>query len=215
MTEDKSIPFSLLARIALAIALTIGLLVFLAAARLSRAATHAPILTLRTMDTSAPVSLPAPPPTTEFEEPPPPAPTPELPKLDIDFDSVAPPIQAAPPQEIQLRLEMTDFAPQNQQAREHMTFSSTDLDTQPRLVTKPSVSYPASQEARGITEGKVTLEVLISSSGKVKIRKVVESSHPEFTEMARRFATGSRFTPPKKDGRPVNALFKWPLILRP
>ncbi len=214
MTDSRSIPFGLVARVALAIALTLGLILFLAAARLTRASL-APVLTLRSLETAAPVSLPAPPPPVDVEQPPPTAPTPDLPKLDIDFDSVAPPIQATPNREVQLRLDMADFAPQNDQPREHMIFASSNLDAQPRLLTRPTVSYPKSQLLRGVDEGKVTLEVIISSAGRVKIQSVLESSHPEFTEMAKLFASGSRFTPPKKDGRAVSALFRWPLILRP
>jgi hypothetical protein len=32
--------------------------------------------------------------------------------------------------------------------------------------------------------------------------------------MGESFASRAKFTPPKKDGRPVNALFRWPLILK-
>jgi hypothetical protein len=60
----------------------------------------------------------------------------------------------------------------------------------------------------------VVLEVLISSAGNVDVRRVLETSHTELTEMGESFAARSKFTPPKKDGRPVNALFRWPLILR-
>lgn len=95
-----------------------------------------------------------------------------------------------------------------------MTFSSVDLDTQPRLVNSPSVTYPASQRNAGVTQAKVVLEVLISSGGIVTVKRVLESPHDDFTQMARSFATRARFTPPKKDGRPVTALFKWPLILK-
>lgn len=213
MTESRSISFSLIARMALAVVLTFGLLVFLAAARLSRAS-QVPTLTIRSLETTSPVSFPAPPPP-KAEQAPPPVQSPDLPKLDIRFDPVAPAIQAARNPELKLQLDVTDFAPQVEQAREFMTFSSKSLDRQPRLVSRPTVPFPKSQQARGVKEGRVTLEVLIRPSGKVTIRKVVKSSHPEFTEMARLFATGSRFTPPRKDGRAVTALFKWPLILRP
>jgi hypothetical protein len=57
--------------------------------------------------------------------------------------------------------------------------------------------------------------VLINSAGKVNVRRVLESSHNDFTAMARTFASNSRFTAPRKNGRAVNALFKWPLVLRP
>ena len=52
------------------------------------------------------------------------------------------------------------------------------------------------------------------SGGIVTVKRVLESPHDDFTTMARSFATRARFTPPKKDGRSVNALFRWPLILR-
>ncbi|NOX99299.1 MAG: hypothetical protein GXP30_06160 [Verrucomicrobia bacterium] len=214
MTESRSISFSLIARVALAVVLTFALLVFLAAARLSRAS-QAPTLMIRSLETTSPVSLPAPPPPPEVEQTPPPVQSPDLPKLDIRFDPVAPAIKAARNPELKLQLDVTNFAPQVEQAREYMTFSSKNLDSQPRLISRPTVPFPKSQQARGVKEGRVTLEVLIRPSGKVIIRNVIKSSHPEFTEMARLFATGSRFTPPRKDGRAVTALFKWPLILRP
>ncbi len=214
MTESRSIPFHFFVRISLAFALVLSLVVFLAAARLTRAS-QAPVLTIRTLDTTAPVSLPAPPPPPEREQAPPSAPVADLPKLEIQFDSVAPPIQASPKNQIELHLDAADFAPQSEQPREHMIFAASDLDNQPRLISRPSVAFPKAQQARGVKEGRVTLEVLIRSSGSVTVRRVIESPHPDFTRMARTFATGSRFTPPKKDGRPVTALFKWPLILRP
>ncbi len=214
MNDSHSISFNLIVRVVLAIALTFGLIVFLAAARLSRAS-QAPTLTIRSLETTSPVSLPAPPPPPENEPPPPPEQRPDLPKLDIVFDSVAPPVQASPDLNLKLPLDLTDFAPQVDQARQHMTFSAKSLDSQPRLISRATVPFPKSQQARGVAEGKVTLEVLIRPSGKVTVRRVLKSSHPEFTEMARLFATGSRFTPPRKDGRAVTALFKWPLILRP
>ena len=55
---------------------------------------------------------------------------------------------------------------------------------------------------------------MISKTGTVAVQRVLESPHDDFTEMARSFATRSRFTPPKKDGRSVQALFRWPLTLK-
>jgi len=215
MTSLSHQRLNFLVRAGLAALLTVGLLAFLAGARLSANKSCAPTLSLRTMDTTNQVSLPEHPPPAELEEPTPPEPVPDLPKLEIEFDSVAPPIKASPHQEVDLQLSTTNFAKQTQDIRESITFAASDLDSQPRLITRPSVRYPSTRKARGVMQGKVTLEVLITAQGRVKIRRVLDSSHPEFTEMARKFAAGSRFTPPKLDGRPVNALFKWPLILRP
>lgn len=214
MNPSRSISYGLIARAVLAVVLTFGLLVFIAAARLSRAS-QVPTLTIRSLETTASVSLPAPPPPAEIEAPTPPAPSPDLPKLELSFDSLAPPIQAVLKPELKLQLNLADFAPQAEQPREHMTFTAKNLDSQPRLITRATVPFPKSQQARGVKEGRVTLEVLIRPSGKVTVRKVIKTSHPEFTQMARLFATGSRFTPPRKDGRAVTAVFKWPLILRP
>lgn len=135
--------------------------------------------------------------------------------MNIELDSVAPPVKASLDRDLELRLEPTEFAPQQEMTRERMTFTSNELDESPKIVSRPSVTFPPAQEKKGVTEGRVTLEVLINSAGKVNVRRVLESSHSDFTAMARTFASNSRFTPPRKNGRAVNALFKWPLILRP
>lgn len=199
-------------RLAAAFGLTVGLLLFLVGTRLVRES-NAPLLTLTNLQTIAPVSLPAPPPPPAESTPPPPPP-PELPRLQIELDSLAPAVKASLVRTPDLKLQRSDFAPETDAPLAQMTFSSVDLDSQPRLVNSPSVTYPASQRNAGVTQAKVVLEVLISSGGIVTVKRVLESPHDDFTQMARSFATRARFTPPKKDGRPVNALFKWPLILK-
>lgn len=212
---DKANPTgSAILRVVLALLLTVGLLVFLAVMRLEFGP-DAQLLTVRSLDRIDPVSLPAPPPPPQTETPPPPPPQTELPKLDLQIDPVAPPVKANIDQDVDLDLSFADFAPQNEQPREAMTFSMADLDSQPRLVNAPSVKFPEEQRNRGVTEGRVTVEVYINSAGRVTIKRILSSSHEDFTAMARSFVTKARFTPPKKDGRPVNALFKWPLILKP
>ena len=213
MTDKHTINAGEFLKIAAALALTAGLVLFLVAMRLVRTS-DAPTLTLRSLNTSQPLSLPAPPPPPPTEPPPPPPP-PDLPVLKIELDSVAPPVKATLVRDLDLRLNQTDFAPVSDAPLAQMTFSSTDLDSQPRLMNRPSVTFPASQRDKGVTQAKVVLEVLISSGGTVTVQRVLESPHDDFTAMARSFATRSRFSPPKKDGRPVNALFRWPLILKP
>ncbi len=213
MTERRDSLSGGLLRLATAAGLTGGLLLFLVAMRLVRL-DHAPTLTLRTLEAIQPVSLPAPPPPPPETTPPPPPPPPDLPRLRIELDSVAPAVKASLERDLDLRLNRTEFAPEHDAPLAQMIFSSADLDAQPRLVNKPSVTFPSSQKNAGVSEAKVVLEVLISSGGIVTVKRVLESPHDDFTAMARSFATRARFTPPKKDGRPVNALFRWPLILR-
>ncbi len=205
-------PFSILIRTIGALLLTVLLLAFLAGLRIAQRP-EAPQLTLRTMENIRPVSLPAPPPPPEKSAPPPTA-SPELPELDLDWDPVAPAIPAKTPQELKLSLPSTEFASRTEMPRATMEFAASDLDSQPRLVNRPVVTFPAALQERGIIEGKVVLEVLISSTGNVDVRRVLETSHSELTKMGESFASRSKFTPPKKDGRPVNAFFRWPLILR-
>jgi len=204
----------LLGRAGLALVLTVGLLLFLVATRLDFS-TPSPSLSVRSIQTMAPVSLPAPPPPPSAETPPPPPPETALPKLELSLDPIAPPVKASLAEKVELRLATAEFAPQVDAPRQEMMFSSSELDTQPRLINQPSIIYPASQKAQGVKEGRVTLEVQISAAGRVTVRRILESSHPDFDEVARSFASRARFTPPNKDGRAVNAVFRWPLILRP
>ncbi len=213
MTNKPAIAGGDMLRFATALGLTAGLLLFLVGMRLTRSS-QSPTLSLRTLSTISPVSLPAPPPPPAAETPPPPPP-PELPRLDIQLDSVAPPIKATQVTDIELRLNPSDFAPAQDTPLAQMTFSAADLDSQPRLMNRPTVNFPAAQKAKGVKQAKVVLEVVISAGGIASVSRVLESPHEDFTTMARSFATRARFTAPKKDGRSVQASFRWPLILKP
>ncbi|MDC0311726.1 energy transducer TonB [bacterium] len=203
-------------RMALAIVLTAGLLLFLVVMRSLDRNTSAPTMTLRTLATTDPVSLPAPPPPPSQAEITPPTPPvmPDLPTLDLQLDSAAPPVKAnLSPEKMDMNLSLTDFATASEQPRQRMTFAGTDLDSKPRLVYRPTFTFPDAQKKRGITQARVTLEVAINSSGKVRVLRVLDSPHPDFTEVAKSFAARSKFTSPIKDGRSVNTVFKWPLDL--
>ncbi len=212
MTERRTSAATEIGKAALAACLTAGLLFFLVGLRMVRE-DEPPSLTLRSLSIAPPASLPTPPPPPQESEPPPPPP-PDLPQLKIELDSTAPALKASLEIKPELRLRRTEFAPEQEAPLAQMTFSSVDLDSQPRLVNRPAVTFPPSQRRRGVNQAKVVLEVLISSAGTVTVKRVLESPHDDFTAMARSFATRARFTPPKKDGRPVQALFKWPLLLK-
>lgn len=214
MKKPYSRILSNLVRMGCALVLTAALLLFLAGLRMSQRP-EAPKLTLRTMETTQPVSLPAPPPPPQEVSPTPPTASPELPELaEMEWDPVAPTIPARKPQEMNLQLKTTHFSQMSEAPRATMTFSASELDSQPRLVNRPNVTFPAALQEKGVTEGKVVLEVLINSAGNVNVRRVLETSHTELTAMGESFASRAKFTPPKKDGRPVNALFRWPLLLK-
>jgi len=95
------------------------------------------------------------------------------------------------------------------------TYDAGELDARPHLINRPSASYPRSQLRAGVKEGRVLLEVSISTSGRVSVRRVISSTNGDFSAMARQFASRARFSVPKKNGRAVTAIYRWPLILRP
>lgn len=191
---------------------TAGLLIFLVGMRLIRES-DAPLIELRSLDTAEAVALPAPPPPPELTPPPPPPP-PDLPRLQIELNSVAPPLRASLERKVELRLDRTEFAPEQQAPLEKMTFSASDLDAKPRLLNRPPVTFPSAQRKAGVKEAKVVLEILISATGSVEVKRIIECPHEDFAEVAKSYATRARFSPPKKDGRNVQALFRWPLFLK-
>ncbi len=212
-------------------ALTLLLVCFLGAMQMSGSPSDAPTLSLRSMNTAPPggAAAPPPPPPSSPAEPidTPPALQLDLPTLGLQVSNPeAPAIQARISQGLDFKLQPMHFAAtageagtgdgsgQPGLAQGSLTFGLADLDAQPQLISRPSVTFPASQLRRGVREAKVVLEVLIKSNGTVVVKRVLESPHEDFSAMARSFATRSRFTPPKKDGRPVNLVFKWPLILK-
>jgi len=218
-----------------AVGLTALLLVFLTAMKLLNA-NRITDQTLRPVETLEEIASPPPPPLPVFEQQkPPPPPLPLLPKLKLQLENISPPLQADLSPEIDLAMLTPKFEteataqprpvtlsqpgsinpPLPETSPVRSSYSAGELDSRPRLLNNPSPGYPRSLLRRGIREGKVVLEVAISTTGRVSIKRVISSSDPEFTRMARSFATRSRFTVPKKNGRPVTAIYRWPLILRP
>ena len=199
-----------------------------------------PEQTIRMVETLEEMAPPPPPPI-EIQEstPPPPPPPPSLPRLEMQIESIAPPVVATLDPRIDLTMRNTefelDFIPNAEPAPIPVTapvaakpslntvpkpqvqgpVSVGDLDSRPRLLNRPSTRYPSALLRRGIRSGTVILEVSISMSGRVKVRRVISSSHPELTKMASSFASRARFSIPKKDGKSVEALYRWPMTLQP
>ena len=227
-----------------AVLLTSMLLIFLVVMRIVEAGRN-PEREIRVLDSIEEVALPAPPPPPLFEptKPPPPPPS-GLPRLEIQLDDVAPPIKAVVDRQLDLTMRTADFeleieaapAPElvvvssrprpksnspptpvkpGPSARVRTTFSAGELDAMPRLTNRPTATYPSSQLRKGVRKGRVVLEVAINTSGRVSVRRVISSTHADFSTMARSFASRARFTVPKKNGTPVTAIYQWPLTLQP
>ncbi|HIG85282.1 MAG TPA: hypothetical protein EYG40_11210 [Verrucomicrobia bacterium] len=228
---------SLIGRLVGGLFLVILLISFLIMMRLLDAK-RIPDRTIRTMET-VPEMAPPPPPPLEIQEETPPPPPPPLPKLELQIESVAPPLIATLDSKIDLTMRTADFelesnpelipsplpiktpkpakpapAPISRPKVQGLV-SVGDLDSRPRLMNRPSTRYPSALLRRGVRSGTVILEVGISMNGRVKVRKVLSSSHPELTKMATSFASRARFSVPRKDGQPVNAIYRWPMTLQP
>ncbi|MEM7012673.1 MAG: TonB family protein [Verrucomicrobiota bacterium] len=231
-------------QIAGALLLTFGFLAFLVALRILDKE-RTPDQEIRVVEVLPEFSMPAPPPPPEEiklepNEPPPPQRVP-LPQLEIEIESTAPPLRARidPKLDLTMKLAMfelevdppkpTPSAPkatlrpvshiQKPQPKPkptvRTTFDAGELDSKPRLRSAPSMSFPRELLKEGIREGTVVVEVEIDTSGRVSVRRVLSSNHPRFTEIARSVAARSRFSTPTKDGKPVKAIFRWPLVIRP
>lgn len=93
-------------------------------------------------------------------------------------------------------------------------YNANELDGTPRILRQGSFVFPASLARNGVTRGTVMLEVELSTTGAVSFRRVISSTHPDLIAAARRVAAGSRFTAPKRNGQPVKAIMRWPIILQ-
>ena len=93
-------------------------------------------------------------------------------------------------------------------------YSSGELDGRPRLIRTGSTVFPSALSRKGVTRGTVTLEVELSERGSVRVRRVISATHPELVSAAKRVAAGSRYTAPRKNGRAVKAIMRWPITIK-
>ncbi len=98
--------------------------------------------------------------------------------------------------------------------RQKSHYRASELDGKPQLLRHGSTIFPSALARQGVTRGRVVLEVELDERGKVRVRRVISSSHPELIPGAKRVAAGARFTAPTRHGRPVKAVMRWPIVIR-
>lgn len=91
-------------------------------------------------------------------------------------------------------------------------YSLGELDQQPRLLRNPSVVFPST--IKDANSGRVVVRVAILPSGRCEFVAVVSTTHPELVPLAQRIASGSRFTPPTRQGEAVKAVMTWPITIK-
>ncbi len=216
------------------------LLVLLGLTRLFTPSGKAPDLQLREIEIATLPEPPPPPP----EEPPPDAPPPPpaltevaevpdptmvpIPKADVPMDitmpvdpfftDVAPaplPVVREAPRPVVKSTPRPASKPKPvPRPAMKSTYSVNELDGKPRLLRHGRASFPSSLARRGVSQGTVTLRVELSNSGGVRVLGVISATHQELVSAARRVASGSRFTPPTKNGQRVKAIMSWPIVIK-
>lgn len=161
------------------------------------------------------------------ESPPPPPEKPQPPKSE-------PPPPEIPQEPPPIRVEKLDvalnpgagdavamgIAPPELQIKDDMTegmqnlFTFEDLGEAPRLINTPPFRFPSELVKRGVTEGKVVVEIDILPNGRARLLRIISSTHRELEEPVRRIVKAARFTKPKVDGRPQTVRGRFPLNLQ-
>ncbi|QTN33231.1 energy transducer TonB [Akkermansiaceae bacterium] len=218
------------------------LLAVLGIARLFTVQADIPDLTVRDVETVVFEPPPPPPPAEETPDTPPPPPAltevsaiPDptripVPLAEVPMDITAPvedfftdpapaalpaPPKPSPPRQRAVSEQLFRKEENYRKAPpvEKSHYSTGELDGTPRLLRHGSAPFPSDLARKGVSRGTVTFEVELSTSGTVSIRSVVSATHRELVAPARRIASGARFTPPSKDGRPVKAIMRWPIVI--
>ena len=163
------------------------------------------------------VSMPPPPPPPEAKS----LQKPQIPKIRVSRTGGGPAIEIG---DLSLTLEVKNARkPPPVKQHDMMTltnqlnfdwsdvFSLSELDETPRLLSRLAIHFPNELKRRGITKTQARVSVMIDIDGKVLLRNIDYSSHPELNDAIRKLVKQARFTAPKKNGVAVRASFIWPL----
>ena len=85
------------------------------------------------------------------------------------------------------------------------------LDQVPKIISSRYVQPPWSIIKRGITRIPTTVELIIDEKGRAHIKKIVDPVYPEMVDTIRIWVKNVRFSIPKKNGKPVQALYLYGL----
>ncbi|MFT6862679.1 MAG: TonB family protein [Akkermansiaceae bacterium] len=98
--------------------------------------------------------------------------------------------------------------------RQKANYEVSELDGSPRRIRTGRTAFPRGLARKGVTKGTVVFEVELSTSGSVRVIRVVSSTHPELIAAARKVARESKFTSPTRKGQPVTAIMRWPVTIQ-
>jgi TonB family protein len=92
-------------------------------------------------------------------------------------------------------------------------FGFDDLDQVPFITRPGRFNYRSVLQRRGV-EGYVELLIVIDPTGRVEVREVLGYSHRELVAAAKAGAAATRFSPPLRNGQPVQAQYSWRIEFR-
>ncbi|WP_230515287.1 hypothetical protein [Teredinibacter turnerae] len=184
---------------------------FLAMTLLKRSEFHKePELTVRKID----VALPPPPP------PPPPievkAAASAESAIDIGAISDGPEVAFSTSPKMGLtslqKVEKPEFDFEKMDLRDAMSFDIPtmdvkNLDSIPKAISYKSVKYPRDLVNRGIKRVDTKVEIIIDQRGKAYVKKIVDPVYPEMIPVIRDWVAGVKFSVPRKNGKPVQAIY--------
>ncbi len=85
------------------------------------------------------------------------------------------------------------------------------MDQIPEVISYKFVKPPKEISKRRINRIKATVEIIIDQQGIPYIKKIVDPVYVEMIDIIRKWIKHARFTVPKKDGQPVQALYLYSL----
>ena len=92
-------------------------------------------------------------------------------------------------------------------------FNLAELDRHPEPVVQVAPTFPFNLKRDSI-EGRVIVDFVVDTEGRVLGATAVESSHPGFEEAAVTGVTRWKFRPGQRNGRPVNTRMRVPILFR-
>jgi len=81
------------------------------------------------------------------------------------------------------------------------------LDQIPQVISSKFFPPPKEIIRKGIKRIPTEVEIIIDQQGKPYIKKIIDPIYPEMIETIRKWVKHARFTVPKKNGQPVQAVY--------
>ncbi len=127
----------------------------------------------------------------------------------INLDSLSIPLKTKPGfQENHNLISQLNFAKPDWK---DLVFKINELDKTPKTVKQGALNYPYKMKRKKI-EGRVELLVEINPLGRVKVLKVLKSTHAAFDKSAIKCAEETLYEAPIKDGMKVTTQFRLPVM---